>query len=99
MAKGEMKLTTLFGPERHEPLAGDRWNEAAVRAAIAMWADDACRSFDPDKGWAPHPRDDADPPDEPMHFLYCGSGGAIWALEHLADLGDRKSTRLNSSHQ
>jgi len=80
-------MTVLFGPERHEPLAGDAWSEAAARAAIEQWAAAANRAFDPDTGWPPHPRDDADPPDDPMHFLYCGSGGAIWALEHLAELG------------
>lgn len=80
-------MTVLFGPERHELLAGGAWSEAAARAAIEQWADAAHQAFDPDTGWPPHPRDDADPPDDPMHFLYCGSGGAIWALEHLADLG------------
>lgn len=80
-------MTVLFGPERHEALAGGAWSETTARAAIEQWADAAHQAFDPDTGWPPHPRDDADPPDDPMHFLYCGSGGAIWALEHLADLG------------
>ena len=80
-------MQALFGPERHEPLAGDAWSESAARAAIERWATAAHQAFVPDAGWLPHPRDDADPPDDPMHFLYCGSGGAIWALEHLADAG------------
>ena len=80
-------MTMLYGPQRHEPLAGDTWSESAARAAIERWASAAYADFVPNTGWAAHPSDDADPPNDPMHFLYCGSGGAIWALEHLADAG------------
>ena len=31
-------MTMLYGPERHEPLAGDTWSESAARAAIEQWA-------------------------------------------------------------
>lgn len=83
-------LTTtpvLYGPERHEPLAGDAWSEAAARAAIEYWVADALADFDPGRGWRAHPREDGGPPGEPMAELYGGAGGAIWALEHLAESG------------
>jgi len=77
----------LYGPERHEPLAGDAWSEAAVRAAIERWVDEALIDFDPARGWRAHPREDGGPPGEPLAELYGGAGGAIWALEHLAEAG------------
>ena len=77
----------LFGPERHEPLAGDAWSELAARAAIERWVTMALADFDPDRGWRAHPREDGGPPGEPLHELYGGAGGAIWALEHLAEVG------------
>ena len=79
--------TTLFGPERHEPLAGEAWSEAAARSAIERWVAAALEDFDPDRGWRAHPRENDGPPGEPMAELYGGAGGAIWALEHLAEVG------------
>lgn len=79
--------TMLYGPERHEPLADDAWNEAAARAAIQRWVDSALTDFDPARGWRAHPREDGGPPGEPLAELYGGAGGAIWALEHLAEAG------------
>jgi hypothetical protein len=79
--------TVLYGPERHEPLAGDAWSEAAARAAIERWVAVALTDFDPARGWRAHPREDGGPPGEPLCELYGGAGGAIWALEHLAEAG------------
>jgi Lanthionine synthetase C-like protein len=79
--------TVLYGPERHEPLAGDAWNEDAARAAIQRWVDVALADFDPARGWRAHPREDGGPPGEPLCEVYGGAGGAIWALEHLAEAG------------
>lgn len=80
-------MTQLFGPERHEPLAGEPWSEAAARAAIQYWADLALQDFDPARGWRAHPREDGGEPGAPRAEVYGGAGGAIWALEHLADAG------------
>ncbi len=80
-------MTQLFGPQRHEPLAGEPWNEAAARAAIQRWADLALQDFDPARGWRAHPREDGGAPGETLAEVYGGAGGAIWALEHLADTG------------
>ncbi len=80
-------MTVLFGTERHEALAGDVWSEAAARAAIERWAALALQDFDPARGWHPHPREDGGAPGEPLHEVYGGAGGAIWALEHLAEAG------------
>src|SRR5258708_18396270 len=33
------------------------------------------------------------------HIVFCGEGPRFVRLARLADQGDRKSTRLNSSHQ
>jgi len=79
--------TVLYGPERHTPLAGDAWSEDAARAAIERWVSAALADFDPARGWRAHPREDGGPPGEPLCELYGGAGGAIWALEHLAQAG------------
>ena len=79
--------TLLYGPERHEPLAGAAWNEAAAKAAIEQWVTVALTDFDPARGWRAHPREDGGPPGEPLCEVYGGAGGAIWALEHLAEVG------------
>lgn len=77
----------LYAPERHEPLAGDAWSAGAARAAIERWAAAALADFDPARGWRAHPREDGGPPGEPVCDIYGGAGGAIWALEHLAQAG------------
>ena len=77
----------LYGPDRHEPLAGDTWSEAAARTAIERWVTVALNDFDPARGWRAHPREDGGAPGEPLCELYGGAGGAIWALEHLAEAG------------
>lgn len=43
--------------------------------------------FEAQRGWLAHPRDNPATPDEHVHPLYHGSGGVIWALEHLARVG------------
>jgi hypothetical protein len=83
-------LTTgmvLYGPERHEPLIGQAWSEVAARSAIERWVAEALADFDPARGWRAHPREDGGPPGEPLAEVYGGAGGAIWALEHLAEAG------------
>jgi hypothetical protein len=77
----------LYGPEHHEPLAGDAWSEVAARSAIERWVAVALADFDPARRWRAHPREDGGPPGEPLAELYGGAGGAIRALEHLAQAG------------
>ncbi len=79
--------TVLYGLERHEPLAGDAWSEGAARAGIERWVAMALTEFDRARGWRAHPREDGGPPGEPLSELYGGAGGAIWALQHLAEAG------------
>ena len=80
-------MTVLFDPSRHEALAGEPWSEGGARAAIEGWAAAALQDFDPVRGWRGHPREDGGEPGEPLHEIYGGAGGAIWALEHLAAAG------------
>jgi hypothetical protein len=73
----------LFDPAGHEPLTDRPWDEALARSAIHRIADASFDAFDADAGWATHALDDPRSPDQRLHMLYCGSGGVIWALEHL----------------
>ena len=78
----------LFDPKRHEPLAGVAWNEAAARAWIARYADDAERTFSRERLWPTHPRDAGnDIGAIPCPMLYFGAAGVIWALDRLARAG------------
>ena len=77
----------LFDPARHEALAAAPWHADTARTALQRIADDACARFDPGLGWPAHPLDDPAQPDERFHMLYCGAGGVVWALEHLARAG------------
>jgi hypothetical protein len=81
------RTTALYGSERHETLAGGAWSEDAAREAIDRWVTAALTDFDPACGWRAHPREDGGPRGEPLQELYGGAGGAIWALEHLAQAG------------
>jgi hypothetical protein len=70
---------------RHRPLAGDAWNELAVRAAIEEIATDAIAHFDPDTFWPGHPSDDGVGDGNPS--FYTGAAGVIWALDYLHRIG------------
>ena len=85
-------MSMLFDPARHEALAAAPWHANTARAALQRIAADARAAFDADKGWPAHPLDDPSQPDQRFHDLYCGAGGVVWALEHLARCGaiDRK---------
>lgn len=85
-------MTTLFDPARHEPLRTTPWRESSARDAIRRIVASAVTAFDPATGWRTHPLDDPATPDEQQHSLYVGSGGAIWALEHLARRGAVEAT-------
>ncbi|MRD48257.1 lanthionine synthetase [Caenimonas koreensis DSM 17982] len=77
----------LFDPARHSPVTTTPWSEAAARAAITRIVDAALAAFTPDGLWPTHPRDDPERPDERFAMLYCGAGGAIWAIQRLAQRG------------
>ena len=85
----------LFDAARHEALQATAWDEAAARAWIARFADDAQHAFTPDGLWPAHPRD-ADDDDgnvsKPFTMVYMGAAGVIDALDHLARAGLATST-------
>jgi hypothetical protein len=70
---------------RHRPLAGDAWNELAVRAVIEEIAADAIAHFDPGTFWPAHPGDDGVADGNPS--FYWGAAGVIWALDYLHRIG------------
>jgi hypothetical protein len=80
-------MTALFDPARHEPLTSNPWREETAREAIQRIADASLAAFEPGLGWPMHPLDDPEAPGQRNHSLYFGSGGVVWALEHLARAG------------
>ncbi|NRF67040.1 lanthionine synthetase [Aquincola sp. S2] len=80
-------MTSLFDPARHEALAGPRWDAALARSALQRIAAEAIAAFEPGRGWPAHARDDPEAPGQRFDMLYMGSGGVIWALQHLARSG------------
>jgi hypothetical protein len=78
----------LFDPRRHEPLTDVAWNEAAARAWIARYADDAQAAFSPERLWPTHPDDaGSDIADTPCPMIHFGAAGVIWALDRLSRAG------------
>jgi hypothetical protein len=81
-------MAALFDAERHEPLRGAAWDEAAVRGTIRAIVAEACECFDPVTLWPTHPRDTDDGrPTLPVPGLYNGAAGALWALRRLQRAG------------
>ncbi len=70
---------------RHRALAGDAWNEAAVRAVIDEIAADAVAQFGSDTFWPAHPSDDGVGYGNPS--FYTGAAGVIWELYYLHRVG------------
>ncbi len=90
-------MSTLFDAQRHEPLQALAWDEAAARAWITRYADDAQRAFTPAGLWPVHPRDANDDAKEgevpqPFTMIYLGAAGVIDALDHLARAGMAAAT-------
>src|SRR5689334_21846241 len=75
----------LFDPARHEPLCSDAWDDARARDAIERIVRDTESAFD--DGWPMHPLDADDEARVPVHNLYFGACGVIWALRHLEAVG------------
>lgn len=80
-------MTGLFDPARHEPLQDLPWDEATAADAIRRIADAALAAYEHGLGWRAHPLDEPEAPIDRFHNLYFGSGGVIWALRHLAQVG------------
>jgi len=76
----------LYGPELHEPLTDEAWDEQRARDAIAGIVADADAAFDPDRLWPAEEWDvyEATPP---LKNLYLGASGVIWALDALRRRG------------
>jgi Lanthionine synthetase C-like protein len=78
---------TLFRPDQHEPLAGEAWEEARARAAVAEIVAEAEAAVGEDF-WPPHPNDDdASGPPGPT-TVYLGAAGMVWALNALGSTID-----------
>jgi hypothetical protein len=76
----------LYQPEAFEPLAGEPWDEARVRGAIAAIVSDADEAFDPETLWPVHDWD-AWVFTPPLKELYAGACGVILALDVLRRRG------------
>lgn len=76
----------LYAPDEFEPLTDEPWDEERVRAAIRAIVADADAAFDPAGLW-PANEWDAWGSTPPVKDLYCGAGGAIWALDALRRRG------------
>ena len=78
----------LFTPDRHEPVAGGPFGEAAAREAIARITARAERELDAADGRWPLDPDDAESEDAgPASGLYYGAAGVAWALGELGGEG------------
>lgn len=78
----------LFDPARHEPLAGEPWDETRVRAALQRLATDAEDQRLASGLWPMHPRDDeGQEPADGHKSLYFGAAGMAWALAWLRQGG------------
>ena len=75
----------LYSPARHEPLTDATWDAPRARDGIAAIVAAADAGYDAASGsWPLHPNDRVPDADRPMHGLYCGAAGIIWALDQLA---------------
>jgi hypothetical protein len=77
----------LYDPSRHEALDAVSWDEACARASIEAIVADTEARFTPDGAWPIHPLDADNGAATPLHPLYFGAAGVIWALHHLASAG------------
>ena len=84
---------TLFDPARHEPLQPQAWNEDRARSTIARIARETEAQFAPHDFWPIHPLDADNGERGPLHPLYFGACGVIWALHYLEAIGAVRLTR------
>lgn len=85
----------LYDPARHEPLLSLAWDEDQARDAIAQVVADTEARFSPAAYWPRHPRDADRGQTRPLHPLYFGACGVIWALHYLETSG---ACRLGRSY-
>jgi lantibiotic modifying enzyme len=76
----------LYGPELHEPLTGEAWDEDRARDAIRGIVADVDRAFDPDRLW-PAEEWDSWQTAPPLKDLYVGAAGVLLALDQLRRRG------------
>jgi hypothetical protein len=79
-------VSSLYDPDRHEPLAGPTWDEGRARAFVAEVVDDTERAVTAGPLWPVHPSD-YQSDDGPATGLYLGAAGVCWALDRLATRG------------
>jgi Lanthionine synthetase C-like protein len=77
-----MNRMNLWRTSEHEPLAGQGWDAAWAREAIAEIVADAEEAAGADGTWPLHPRDDPEE-GEVWSGLYLGSAGMVWGLSRL----------------
>jgi hypothetical protein len=81
------RLSVLYDPERHEPLAELAWSESRAREGIVEICRDAEAAFAGDRLWPMHPEDNDDgiPADGILRGLYLGAAGMLHGLARLAE--------------
>ena len=88
----------LFDPARHEPLGTQAWDEGRARAAIERIVGDAEARFSETDFWPIHPRDSEGRTTQPVHPLYFGACGVMWALHYLQAIGAARLRRSYAPH-
>ena len=78
-------MARLFSEERHEPLAGGRWDEQRARDTLSRIVRQAEDHFAAHGLWPAHPRDSDK--QGPSYMLYAGACGTIWVLRYLQSRG------------
>src|SRR5471032_856571 len=78
-----MSPTVLFDLNEHEPVTNRSWDPDEARSFVARTIEQIDATFEPARGWVPHPEDDG-PNRQPFDGVYNGTAGTMWALTHLA---------------
>ncbi len=81
-------MTALFDSPSHEQVTSTKWDESAVRAAIATIVAEAEEHFNGET-WPVHPADEAYSGTDVYytHGLWAGAAGMLWALDALDRAG------------
>jgi hypothetical protein len=70
----------LYDSNRHEPMLQIPWDEQLARETISEIVADAIATFDRDRFWPTHPREDGA---GLQKGIWNGAAGAIWGLDYL----------------
>jgi len=80
-----MPQIALYDPAEHEPLADRAWDAAVARTFVERTVREVDAAYDRAAPWPVHPEDRDDETDAlPLHGVYFGSAGTMWALTALA---------------